>query len=86
MSTLWKNDSSIRKWVLPRPCEYFQKKYNAINKQIRALSCADDLLSGICPIILCCVLNYICLFCMYAHAHVHVCVFNMYYTEKYKPT
>ena len=46
MSTLWAPDSSIRKWLLPRPCEIFRDKYDTVTEQLRKISCMEDLLSG----------------------------------------
>ncbi len=47
MASLWAPDARFNKWILPRPCEIFKSKYNTVNTQITAISCADDLLSGI---------------------------------------
>ena len=46
MAALWRNDKSVRKWHLPRPCATFRDKHNKIQDQLKALSCMDELLSG----------------------------------------
>lgn len=46
MRALWVQDHSVRKWILPRPCEIFCAKYDNVQEQIRQISCMDDLLSG----------------------------------------
>ena len=46
MTALWRNDKSVRKWHLPRPCATFRDKYNRIQDQLKSLSCMDELLSG----------------------------------------
>ena len=46
LSTLWVSDSTVRKWILPRPCEVFCNQYNTVNEKIKKISCMDDLISG----------------------------------------
>lgn len=46
MRALWVQDHTIRKWILPRPCEIFRTKCDAVQDQIQQISCMDDLLSG----------------------------------------
>ena len=65
MSTLWVSDTRIRKWILSRPCWIFQNKYNTVNEQIKAISCADDLLSGM-------------LYCLIVYACMHVSIHRLY--------
>ena len=35
-----------KKWIIKRPCEVFQQKYDKITHQLAQLSCTDNLLSG----------------------------------------
>lgn len=57
MSSIWKPDKSVQKWVLPRRpvrssdvqemmCGHFQQKYDVIQEKIMAIGCMDELLSG----------------------------------------
>jgi hypothetical protein len=46
MSSQWKNDKSVRTWMLPKSCKVFSAKFDEIQQQLQAISCMDDLLAG----------------------------------------
>ena len=46
MSSLWKPNHSIRKWVIPWPFEIFRQKHKSILKQISTVLCMGILLHG----------------------------------------
>lgn len=46
MAVQWKPSKERKKWIIKRPCEVFQQKYDKITNQLAQLSCMDDLLSG----------------------------------------
>ena len=46
MAALWSDNSSVRKWVISKPCEVFIKKYDDVQDLLQKLSCMDDFLSG----------------------------------------
>ena len=66
MTAMWVKDHAIRKWILPRPCEIFEKKYDSVQQQITRISCMDDLLSGECYVY---ITTVICI----ALYNLHVC-------------
>ena len=47
MSSQWKNDKSVRTWMLPKSCKIFSAKFDEIQQQLQAISCMDDLLAGV---------------------------------------
>ena len=48
MSTMCKSTSSLRVWVLKRPCDLFQQKYDEVERNKSQIGCMDDFLCGMC--------------------------------------
>lgn len=46
MSSLWRDNKSVRTWKITRPCSVFRQKYDHIQDHLQWISCMDDLLSG----------------------------------------
>ena len=46
-ATLWKNDSKITTWSMPKKCSPFTKRYNTIQHQLKTLCSRDDFVMGL---------------------------------------
>ena len=46
MSSLWRNDKTVKCWKLRKPCGVFGNKFDKIQEQLHNISCMDELLSG----------------------------------------
>ena len=60
MGALWSDNSSVRKWVISKPCEVFRKKYDDVQGLLQKLSCMDDFLSGRVPLLIHSSVVFIC--------------------------
>ena len=51
MSTMWRSNQSVKKWILQRSSEAFEAKYDEIEKKKAKVGCTDDLITGLCSLI-----------------------------------
>lgn len=47
LASNWRQEKSIRKWTLRRPCDHFRRAYDRVQAMIARIGCMDELISGI---------------------------------------